>query len=310
MVTAAVKRDNGYTLKIVHDDDGGNPRDWDNLGTMLCWHRQYNLGDKNNYSDHRDFLADLVTENMPTKDIIAYVKDGKANGMELQYDKSTREWELKSYDSHFKKWFTEHTADAPLNMNDGILADAILENMSVSDLLALAEKSAVIRPLHLYDHSIQSISMQSFYGRAHHADWDSGQVGWVYATHDDIKKQYGDASPASIEKALKVLKAEVETYDHYVQGNCFGFQLFDKTGDVIDSCWGFIGDFDDAKKKISEYLPKGAKQLAENAEYGDDDPEESGSKPSLLAQVKENQEIIKWQGGGADMTKKKDTLLE
>jgi hypothetical protein len=35
------------TIKIHHDDNAECPREWcDHLGTMACWHRRYNLGDK------------------------------------------------------------------------------------------------------------------------------------------------------------------------------------------------------------------------------------------------------------------------
>jgi hypothetical protein len=34
------------TAKIIHDDDPMSPRDWDNLGTMVCWHPDYLLGDE------------------------------------------------------------------------------------------------------------------------------------------------------------------------------------------------------------------------------------------------------------------------
>lgn len=37
----------GYTIKIYHDEDAESPRDWDNLGEMVCFHRRYNLGDCN-----------------------------------------------------------------------------------------------------------------------------------------------------------------------------------------------------------------------------------------------------------------------
>lgn len=33
------------TLEIVRDEDPTSPRTWDNLGTMACSHRRYNLGD-------------------------------------------------------------------------------------------------------------------------------------------------------------------------------------------------------------------------------------------------------------------------
>lgn len=32
-------------LKILRDENPDDPRHWDNLGTMVCWHRRYLLGD-------------------------------------------------------------------------------------------------------------------------------------------------------------------------------------------------------------------------------------------------------------------------
>lgn len=37
---------NGFNVKIVQDNDPMSPRDWDNLGTMTCFHSGYNLGDE------------------------------------------------------------------------------------------------------------------------------------------------------------------------------------------------------------------------------------------------------------------------
>lgn len=34
----------GYTVKVMSDDHPWNPREWDNLGTMVCGHRRYRLG--------------------------------------------------------------------------------------------------------------------------------------------------------------------------------------------------------------------------------------------------------------------------
>ena len=34
------------TIKIELDTEPINPREWDNLGTMYCFHRNYILGDK------------------------------------------------------------------------------------------------------------------------------------------------------------------------------------------------------------------------------------------------------------------------
>jgi hypothetical protein len=34
------------TIEIHQDDMDNNPREWDNLGTMVCFHRRYDFGDK------------------------------------------------------------------------------------------------------------------------------------------------------------------------------------------------------------------------------------------------------------------------
>lgn len=36
----------GYSIEIHTDEDGESPREWDNLGTMYCEHRNYTLGDE------------------------------------------------------------------------------------------------------------------------------------------------------------------------------------------------------------------------------------------------------------------------
>jgi hypothetical protein len=45
------KQDN-YVIKIYQDDDCRSPREDDNLGTMICFHGRYNLGDKHDYNSN------------------------------------------------------------------------------------------------------------------------------------------------------------------------------------------------------------------------------------------------------------------
>lgn len=47
-------RKGNYQLEIFYDEHPDCPRSWDPLGTMVCFHRRYNLGDKHNY-DHNDY---------------------------------------------------------------------------------------------------------------------------------------------------------------------------------------------------------------------------------------------------------------
>lgn len=37
----------GYRLNVMQDIEPESPRDWDNLGTMVCFHGSYTLGDDN-----------------------------------------------------------------------------------------------------------------------------------------------------------------------------------------------------------------------------------------------------------------------
>src|SRR5690606_25538730 len=42
----AITEVSNISLKIVQHGDAENPREWDNLGTMVCSHSRYNLGDE------------------------------------------------------------------------------------------------------------------------------------------------------------------------------------------------------------------------------------------------------------------------
>jgi len=48
------KRIGDYLIEIFPDNNPDNPREWDNLGTMICFHTRYHLGDKHGY-DHKDY---------------------------------------------------------------------------------------------------------------------------------------------------------------------------------------------------------------------------------------------------------------
>lgn len=61
------KLKSGKTLEVHQDQSPESPREWDNLSTMICFHRRYNLGDKHNYN-HNDYeswseMKDAIIEN-------------------------------------------------------------------------------------------------------------------------------------------------------------------------------------------------------------------------------------------------------
>lgn len=146
---------NGCSIKIYIDDDARDPRDDDNFGHMICFHRRYTLGDKH--------------------------------------------------------------------------------SMSIEEAQELAEADNVISlPLYLYDHSGITISTSDFGDR-----WDSGQVGFIYCTEDDIAREYGAVTADTMEKARALLKNEVKAYDLYLTGKCYGYVVHHHISGKEDSCCGF-----------------------------------------------------------------------
>lgn len=63
MTDTVLTREHGpLTIRIVRDENPLNPRvEWDNLGTMVGWSREYNVGEERARSS-RDFLEDLAGE--------------------------------------------------------------------------------------------------------------------------------------------------------------------------------------------------------------------------------------------------------
>lgn len=59
---------NGFTIEIHPDQDPANPRtEFDNVGTMICFHKRRNLGDKHEYR-HEDYSGWDEMEEQIAKD--------------------------------------------------------------------------------------------------------------------------------------------------------------------------------------------------------------------------------------------------
>jgi len=170
----------GLKIEIIPDDGHGcHPRqDCDNLTTMVCFHRRYDLGDKHEYTP-------------------------------------------ESLQEYFRE-----------------------------------EKELVAIPLYLYDHSGISISCRSFIGRAQHAEWDSGQVGFIYMTKKAVLENWPNCKQWRV-KAQKVMEQDVKVYDDFLRGNVYGYRILNAAGEELDSCWGYIGDHDG-------YILKEAKSIVDN----------------------------------------------
>lgn len=108
------------------------------------------------------------------------------------------------------------------------------------------DKDAVMLPVYMYDHSGQTISTTPF-----SCQWDGGQIGWIYASSETIKKEWGEVTDETKEKAKNCLKAEIECFDNYITGNVYGYVVEDSNGECIESCCGYNGE-DGVEQAIEE----------------------------------------------------------
>jgi hypothetical protein len=96
----------------------------------------------------------------------------------------------------------------------------------------------VAHRVYLYDHSGLALSTSSFNIR-----WDSGQIGYIYCTKEKAIAEYGKKilTKAIRERVLQYMDGEIKTYNQYLQGDVYGFQIEDEDGTHLDSCYGFYG---------------------------------------------------------------------
>lgn len=208
-------------VRIIRDEHPSNPRkEWDNVGTMVCWHRRYNLGDDQPGHTAGEFLQDLA-RNHKQQDVLDEFTD-----------------DLPDEDI----WaFLDGVSDLPPEL-----------------LWRFLDKHYVILPLYLYDHSGITMSCSPF-----SCPWDSGQAGYIYVSMDRARKEWTGTDEEIRQSAENCLRCEVETYDHYLTGEVYGYVLEqadedadpddDSSWDEIESCWGFYG-YDWKTNGIKDHL--------------------------------------------------------
>ncbi|HRO59375.1 MAG TPA: hypothetical protein PK177_09460 [Burkholderiaceae bacterium] len=240
-----------YRLKIERDVDAYNPRtEHDNVGTMVCWHGRYTLGDEQPDQSPTQYKYQLAL------DVAAERRAADDPG-----DASDSQWLYEDIDE----------------LEDAEYAAA------VERAQALLNAHYVVLPLHLYDHSGITMSTSRF-----SCPWDSGQVGFIYVAKDKALEEWGHAhEPQKMtdeEFWAERLTYEVKEYDLYLTGECYGYVLekgieVKKTypnGRVerevewehVDSCWGFMtDDMNELRAMVSDGLPDGARPLLEQMDW-------------------------------------------
>jgi hypothetical protein len=84
-----------------------------------------------------------------------------------------------------------------------------------------------------------------------HCPWDSAQSGFVYSTMERVLDEFGTnedklsvatgggLTKNTIDRVLETMKAEVKTFDQYLNGEVYGV-VIEKDGKELDSLWGIF----------------------------------------------------------------------
>ena len=102
------------------------------------------------------------------------------------------------------------------------------------------EKVVLIEPLYMYDHSGITVSTKPF-----SCHWDSGQIGFIYITREQVNSLMGYKVITSKrkEQLIKLLLEELEEYDAYLCGNCYYYEIIDsENSEVVETLFGFYSE--------------------------------------------------------------------
>ena len=206
---------NEYVLHIQQDSDPEDPRTlYDHDTLMACFHPRYRLGDAIDQREPEAFWQSLVRKYVPEATLF-----NKANAKPDEIpDRYT--WE-------------DNDGTVYGNLTSWKVCLYYVEDLTIPQCQSLLYAYLVSLPLWLYDHGGITISCGDR-EYPYNDRWDSGLVGWiVYARQKDDGEDWR-------ERAFARMRAEVEEYDHYLQGEVYGFTLYEN-GEETDTIWSYYG---------------------------------------------------------------------
>ena len=65
-----------HTIEIHYDEGGASPREWDNYGTFVMFHRSYDFGDKHSFTSVQDLEAHINRDDVISLPVYMYDHSG------------------------------------------------------------------------------------------------------------------------------------------------------------------------------------------------------------------------------------------
>lgn len=122
------------------------------------------------------------------------------------------------------------------------------------------EKPVVILPVFMYDHGLQCFKIGSFQGMLPqgHAEFDSGQVGFIYVSRQRAFEAYGYKrfTKKRIDMIKKNMSRMLDFYTNWANGSLYEYRILDSNGEDIDAGDGAFSDLDDLRKSANQTIDR------------------------------------------------------
>ncbi|MFI8677514.1 hypothetical protein [Bacillus thuringiensis] len=111
------------------------------------------------------------------------------------------------------------------------------------------DKNAVILPIYLHEGRTLEISVVQYSELARH-------IGYIYVNREMIRTRYqvNRVSKVLKQEIVQELMKEVKQYDYYLKGQVYGYQVFNPSGEIIESRFGFYGP-NPIANGLTDFLP-------------------------------------------------------
>lgn len=258
----------GLTIKIFQDNDAESPEAWRDEGLFLVAYGRHFQVDRG----QREFVT-IFQE----KDFIWSTSTGKLEGRAYADGYGWKSYEEAKEDGLLNKQVRrgKWVAGISEGLAQCIANGGKYEDGSINDEAKDYLKKYHVFGLEAYIHSGVSLSL-SRQGNFPDRCWDVSQIGLVFVAKKEARTRA---------KAEKLARGLISTWNEYLSGAVYGFHLENKQGEVIDSCWGYYGDYDakgglldEVKTTIDRMTSKGA-------------TDEHGQQLMTFAQLREEEKV-------------------
>lgn len=229
MSAIATHRIGNNTVKVFYYDDvcimspRRDDRDW-LLGTMLTWDRFGESPDENKWDKVEEWMADMLDGMLGSKQLFEAARNGEFDNVRVvELDGKDDDGAIVAVQGYGPSalnrecsWFDVLRLDYgdfhELQYGgDRRLARALADSPSAPKVLG---GFIHLLPVYKFEHSGVSFNTTGYSD-----PWDSGQVGFIYCTHDRAVELLG--SEVTEERALDVLRKEVDQYSKWANGEAY-----------------------------------------------------------------------------------------